>query len=479
MGLSLEPVLTRADVERIHEQSLDLLERVGIDYKTPRALAILEQAGCPVDHDGTRLKLPRDVVEWALQQAPRLVRLAARDPARDVILDGRRPHHTTDSQGTQAVDLASGERRASTARDLERGLLLADALDRIEIVNVMVAASDVPAHVRTVQHMATAFRHTSKPVRSGVLHPGQVSHLVELVCVALGGEFRPIFSATDCTISPLMHDGPMTEACIELVRLGVPILIYPMPLSGGTAPLTRAGTVLLHNVEVLSAVTLFQLVRPGAPLIYGTGASQMDMRTGRYGGGAGEYGLKLALHEMARFYHLPTNLWGLSTASDELDARYGHEATASVLLATLAGADEIYSVGLLGSAQILSLEKMVLDNHLIHQVEVMTRPFLAGDAQLQADLIAEVGIGGHYLSRRETRAALRQEYVEPWPPAGKTALQLARAEAFEILERHRPPPLPDGAPEAMDAIVAAAGRALAPPGWRHKAAGPETEGRSA
>jgi trimethylamine--corrinoid protein Co-methyltransferase len=461
MSLALQPVLTRPDIERIHGQSLDLLEQVGIDYKTPRALAILEQAGCPVDYAQTRARLPRGLVEWVLQQAPRVVRLAARDPARDVVLDGRRPHHTTDSQGTQAVDLQTGERRASTAEDLRRGLLLADALDGIEIVNVMVAATDVPAHVRTVSQIAMALANTSKPVRSGVLHPGQVPYLVDLACASLGGrEFRPIFSAIDCTISPLMHDGPMTEACIELVRLGVPILIYPMPLSGGTAPLTRAGTVLMHNVEFLSALTLFQLVRPGAPLIYGTGASQMDMRTGRYGGGAGEYGLKLALREMAGYYHLPANLWGLSTASGELDARYGHEATASVLLAVLAGADEIYSAGLLGSAQILSLEKMVLDNHLIHQVEIMTRPFLAGEAQLQAEPIAEVGIGGHFLTRRETRAALRQEYVEPWPPAGKTALQVARAEALELLDQHRPPALPDGAAKAMEAVVAAASLAL-------------------
>jgi trimethylamine---corrinoid protein Co-methyltransferase len=462
MSLALQPALSRAAVERFHEQSLDLLEQVGIDYKTPQALAILEQAGCPVDYDRTRARLPRTVVEWALQQAPRVVRLAARDPARDVVLDGRRSHHTTDSQGTQVVDLETGEYRASTARDLCRGLLLADALDRIEIVNVMVAATDVPAHVRTLSQIAMALAHTSKPVRSGVLHPDQVPFLVDLVCAALGGgEFRPIFSATDCTISPLMHDGPMTEACIELVQLGVPILIYPMPLAGGTAPLARAGTVLLHNVELLSALTLFQLVRPGAPVIYGTGASQMDMRTGRYGGGAGEYGLKLALCEMARFYHLPSNLWGLSTASAELDARYGHEATASALLAALAGADEIYSAGLLGSAQILSLEKLVLDHHLIRQVEIMTGPFLAADPQVQAGLIAEVGVGGHYLLRRETRSALRQEYVEPWPPAGKTALGVARAEALDLLDRHRPLPLPGGAAEAMDAVLAAAGLALA------------------
>jgi trimethylamine--corrinoid protein Co-methyltransferase len=115
MSLSLSPTLTRHDIERIHHHSLDLLERVGIDYRTPRALDILAELGCPVDYDRTWASLPRDLVEWALTQAPRVMRLCARDPSRDVVLDGRRPHHTTDSQGVEAIDFLTGSRRSSTA----------------------------------------------------------------------------------------------------------------------------------------------------------------------------------------------------------------------------------------------------------------------------------------------------------------------------------------------------------------------------
>jgi len=470
MSLSLMSILTRHDVERIHEHSLDLLERVGIDYKTPRALEVLEKLGCPVDYDRAWASLPRDVVEWALQQAPRVVRLCARDPARDVILDGRRSHHTTDSQGTRAVDLETGERRPSTAEDLRRGLLFADALDRVDIVNVMVAANDVPAHVRTVRHFALAFAQTSKHVRTGVLHAGQVPFIVEMAKAVTPGtkhetrntsQFRPIFSAIDCTISPLMHDGPMTEACIELARLRVPIVVYPMPLAGGTSPVTLGGTLLLHNVEFLSGLVLFQAANPGTPIIYGTGASQLDMHTGRYGGSANGHGLQLALCNMARFYNLPVNLGGLDTASHELDARYGHEATAGALLAYLAGADEIYSIGLLESAQVLSLDKMVLDNHLARQLEAMVKPVLVDDEHLQADLIERVGIGGTYLTQRETRNFTRSEYVPVWPPAGKTMLEIARAEALDILHNHNSPALPAGAVERIEAVVAEADRALA------------------
>jgi trimethylamine--corrinoid protein Co-methyltransferase len=465
MSLALQPLLSRSEMERIHEHSLDLLERVGIDYKTPRALEVLEQVGCPVDYERTWASLPRDLVEWAVGQAPRVVRLCARDPARDVVLDGHHCHHTCDSQGTQVIDLETGVLRTATAEDLRRGLLLADALDKIDIVNVMVAASDVPSHQRTLHHLALAFGQTSKHVRTGVFHAGEVPFVAQMASAAAGlgpgDPFRPIFSVVDCTISPLMHDGSMTEACLELARLGVPIMVYPMPLAGGTSPVTRAGSMLLHNVEFLSGLVLYQAANPGTPIIYGTGASQLDMHTGRFGGSADGHGLRLALCDLARFYDLPVNLWGLSTWSRELDAQYGYEATAATLLAHLAGADEIYSMGLLGAAQILSLEKMVLDNHLTRQIELMHKPLRVDDEHLQVGLIERVGIGGHFLGQRETRAATRREYVPVWPPAGRTMQEIAHEEALEILHTHDPPPLPKGAWEQIEAILAAADRALA------------------
>lgn len=473
--------IAHQDARRVHEHSLDLLARVGIAYHTPKALAVLERAGCPVDYDRNWASLPRSLVEWALSKAPRVVRLCARDPNRDVVLDGRRPHHTTDSQGVMAIDLFTGERRESTAEDLGRGLLFADALDRVEIVNVMVAANDVPAHFRTIQHFALAFEQTSKHIRTGVLNAGQVPFVVDMAkAIARAAEpstqpaeqipnrgtdpndgFRPFFSVVDCTISPLMHDGPMTEACIELAKLNVPIMVYPMPLAGGTSPVTLGGTLLLHNVEFLSGLVLFQVVNPGTPVIFGTGASQIDMHTGRYSASANLPSLHVALAKMARYYNLPVNLAGLSTASDTLDAQYGHEATKAGLLAYMAGADEIYSVGLLSSAQTLSLEKMVLDNRLIHQIEAALTPIVADDAHLQADLIERVGVGGNFLGQRETRAFTRREYVSVWPAAGQTMLEAAREEALDILSRHRPPALPPAVREQIGAIVAKAARTLA------------------
>jgi trimethylamine--corrinoid protein Co-methyltransferase len=298
-------------------------------------------------------------------------------------------------------------------------------------------------------------------VRSGVHHLEEVPFLVELVKAVTGEDyFTPIFSAVDCTVSALMHDGPMTEACIELAKLQVPIMVYPMPLAGGTSPVTAGGTILVHNVEFLSGLVLFQLVNPGTPIIYGTGASQLDMQTGRYGGSADGHILCLGLAELARFYNLPFNIGGLATRSRSIDAQYGAEAITHGLLAYLYGADEIYSMGLLGDAQILSYEKLVADNLLTCQLSSIVKPLNVDEDHLQADLIARVGIGGHYLKQKETRDFTRREYLPMWPPADKTLLELARAEAIEIYHNHKSPDLPNGAGEKISSILTQASREL-------------------
>lgn len=461
MSLALQPVLEAHEIERIHEESLEILEHVGIDYGTPRALDALKKMGCRVDYERNRACLPPELVEWSLEQIPQVVRLQARDSQREVALDGRRAYHTTDSQGTRAIDLHSGECHDSTAADLRNAVLFADALDRVDIVNTTVAASDVPGPSRVLKQFALAFSNTSKPVRSGVHNTRQVPFLVEMVKAVTGKDsFTPIFSVVCCTVSPLMHDGKMTEACMELAKLSVPIMVYPMALAGGTSPVTLAGTMLVHNVEVLSGLVLFQAVNPGTPIIYGTGASQLDMQSGRFGGSADGHGMRLGLCNIAKAYKLPVNLWGMSTASLQLDAHYGYQAITQTLLAYLAGADEIYSHGMLGDAQILSLEKMVLDNLLIHQLETAIKPVVVDDEHLQADLIAEVGIGGNYLTNRTTRKFTMQEYVRIWPPAGQDMLSLARAEALEIINKHTPPPLPDGAEEKIETIINLANKEL-------------------
>ena len=131
--LALQQILNSDDIQRIHHRSLEILEKVGIRYNTPRALEILEGKGCKVDYEQLWASIPPDLVEWAVQQTKREVLLGARDQSRDIVLDGNSTYHTTDSQGTRAIDLETGEMHDSNSEDLRRISLFGDALDMVSI----------------------------------------------------------------------------------------------------------------------------------------------------------------------------------------------------------------------------------------------------------------------------------------------------------------------------------------------------------
>jgi trimethylamine--corrinoid protein Co-methyltransferase len=184
------------------------------------------------------------------------------------------------------------------------------------------------------------------------------------------------------------------------------------------------------------------------------------MNTGRYGGSADCVHLGLVLAELARYYNLPKNIWGLSTKSIKLDAQYGYEASTQTLMAYLAGADEIYSMGLLGASQILSLDKAIFDNHIARQLEYVVNPVNLDDTHLQYKLIERVGVGGEFLTQRETLRYTREEYNPVWPPYGKELLDLIHEETLEILHTHKPLNLPLGSEQALKELLQEADKAL-------------------
>jgi trimethylamine--corrinoid protein Co-methyltransferase len=129
-------------------------------------------------------------------------------------------------------------------------------------------------------------------------------------------------------------------------------------------------------------------------------------------------------------------------------------------MAYLSGADEIYSMGLLGSAQVLSLDKMVVDNFLAHQIECMVNGFSTDEEHLAFELIARVGVGGQYLNQRDTRDFTQREYIPKWPPEGESMLEVAHAQAQDILASYKAPALPAGAADKIDAIIKEAQKTL-------------------
>ena len=461
----------------IHEATLDVLARVGVRFASPRALAVLRESGAEVDAETLVARLPRELVEEAVSRAPREVLLAARDPARDVVLDGARTWLTLDGTGAATLDHRTGERRPSTAADVAAATRVADALDEIGFVWPAVSANDASPGTETLETLAVLLENTGKHVQHEVRRDAEVPYVMDMLAAAADdGRWdpqRPLMSVVYCPVSPLQHEREMLDACLLLAARRVPMCVYSLGLSGATAPASLAGAVAQTNAEILSAIVLFELVEPGLPVIYVADAAVLDMRSGVYAcAGPEAILMNLSLVAMGRHYGLPVMATGFTSDAKEYSVVAGFEGGSSALAAMLMRPDAIVGAGLLDAAQMLYLPKLVLDAEIMRQCEAVQRGMTVDRDHLAADLICRIGPGGQYLAARETRRTLKagehyrpqaygRESYDAWIEAGQTVVQRAAATVEAILADHAPKPLPAGAAQRFADIMAAAGRELA------------------
>jgi len=456
----VKPTLTVLDssaILSIHQSALELLQDVGVKYGSRLAEELLCDSGQRFEPRSGAMHIEPDLVERCLNQLPRRVHLAARDQKRDVVLGSGKIHTCLDGQGSFTLDPDSGQRRPSTLADLVSVTKLSDALDTIDFYWVPVVPSDVPDSVRTLVEVATAFTHTSRHVQHEIKHPAQVPYLLEMLDALLGDRrrhaSRPIYSVVCCPVSPLQHEPEMTDACIEMARNDVPICLMPMPLAGATAPVTLAGTLVMTYAEFLSGVVLYQLVRPGCPMILAIGSTILDMRTGLYSAGAPELGLlNIAMTQMGRHFRVPVMTQGLVSDAKAPGAQAAYEKALNGLSAFLAGCDAVNGLGLLDSHQLLAFEQLVIDDEITSMVRRQARGFELDSDHLMLDLIREVGIGGHFLGQRRTLEHLKRgEHFNPklsfrgsyeaWRECQYDEIRAARERVQHLLKEHEVAPL--------------------------------------
>jgi len=470
-------LLDSDDLRALHRGTLAVLERTGVRYGSRRALEVLRHAGAEVDDETMVARLPAALVEEAVARAPRTVLLAARDGARDVLLDGSRTWLITDGTGSNIVDHRTGQRRPTAAIDVEQSTLVADALE--EIGFVWATVSDVAAAPTTevLETLALLLANTGKHVQPEVQRPEEVPYVMDMLAAASDdGRWdpdRPIVSLVYCPVSPLQHEREMLDACLMLAARRVPMCVYSLALCGATAPATLAGGVLQTNAEVLSAIVLFELAEPGLPVIYTADCGVLDMRSGVFACAGPEAALmNVALAELGRFYGLPVMATGLTSDAKDWSVVAGFEGGMLALASALMRPDVLCGAGMLDASQALYLPKLVLDAEIMRQCAAVQRGLTIDDEHLAVDLIDRIGPGGQFLAARETRRALRagelyrpQAYerqgYDAWLARGRSDVERAADRVDEILASHRPKPLPSGAAERFDEIAARARQELA------------------
>lgn len=447
-------VLTDEDRLLIHEKTLQLLQMTGIKINSKRILELMADHGCRVDPGKGTIKFTPAVIEKALKAVPAEFFLGGLDPAKELLMGGGCSYLSTDGQGCFVSDLEKGVRRESTMQDFADSVVLCDNLDYISLYWPIISALDVPTEVRTLRELATAYRYTGKHVQTDVFTPRQVPFFIDLLEVVLGDRKKikenNIFSVVCCPVSPLGYDPGMMEAGLELAEYHIPINILPMPIAGATAPASLLGSVLLNNIEVLAALTIFQSYRPGTPLIYGSSSGILDMRTGLFAVGSPEEGLQnAACAEMARYYGLPSFASGLASDAKEPGIQAALEKAASGITPWLSGTDILGGVGLVETCQCLYFEQLIIDEEVFGYINRIKEGIRGGEDYILDDVIAEIGAGGHYLAHKTTKQLLRQgehyiprlinrESYEVWTNSPKKDLRLfAREKARKILREPR------------------------------------------
>ncbi len=466
-----EPVRIFSDdqIESMHLAALGILERQGMRVLSPRGRAAFAAAGASVDEGTHMVRLDPALVRQALSTVPAEANLIARNPARSCRVGGRHVVFAPVAGPPSVSDQAHGK-HSGTIADYRDWVRLAQAFDVIHVLGQMVEPQDVPIAERHLDTTLAQLTLGDKVPYFYCRGDGQLDDCFAMLRIACGIDEATFQSQPHCyticnTNSPLQLDLPMTDGILEFARHGQLVIITPFTLAGAMAPITIAGALTLAHAEALFGITLAQIVRPGAPIMYGSFTSNVDMKSGSPAFGTPEY-TKAAFGagQLARHIGVP---WRCSsaTASNSPDAQAAYESQMSLWGALLGGCHFVlHAAGWLEGGLTASTEKFILDVEMLQMFAELFQPVSASMEEIGIDAVAEVGPGGHFFAAAHTMQRYRDAFYSPlvsdwrnfgaWADAGaKTATERAGALWHATLAAFQPPPMDAHLLEALNAFV--------------------------
>jgi trimethylamine--corrinoid protein Co-methyltransferase len=460
--------LSREQIQMIHDASMDILLHTGIKFNEPEALAIFKKQGIKVDGDVVFLT-EADVLE-ALETVPSQFVIHARNPENDVTIGGKN-FVFAPGYGPPFITTGDGKCRPGVMADYNNFCKLIQTSKYLDMNGfMMIEPSDEPPDKAHLNMLFSNMVLCDKPyLGCPTSRQGAIDSL-EMAAILWEGKKnirnKPCLLANITTLSPLQFAAEMAAALIEYARLGQPSAIVTLIMAGCTGPVTMSGVLTLQNAEILAGITLAQLVNPGAPVIYGSTSSPVDMKSGVVSIGAPEMSqFVAATAHMAKFYGLPSRSGGSLTDSQFPDIQAGMESALTLCAAIRNGINYIlHACGILGSYLSMSFEKFVVDEELCGMLKKLFNPIIVTTETISLDIIKEVGIGGLYLSHDQTLARCRTEYFVPhiaerqtyeyWAEAGMLrADQRASAVVQERLQSYKKPDIDPQTERALQKYV--------------------------
>jgi len=463
-------VLSETALEDIHLAALETLRRTGIRFHHKGALEMLEDAGAFIS-DGNLVKFPAQLVEVALSSAPSRIIMCNRDGEPAVWLEGRKVNFGTGSDCLNLLDPRTGEHRPFVEADLIEAYHLCDALPNIHFVMSVGIPSDVDRELTYDVQMVYMLEETVKPLVFVTNDLASCQRAIDMAAVVAGGyealrEQQHILLYSEPS-SPLQQSETAVDKLLLMAEYELPVVHSPGPQMGAVAPITMAGGLVMSLAEILSSLVVHQLRKPGAPFVFGAGIHHMDMKSMQICYAAPEFQLtKAAIAELGRWYGLPT--WGYAGCSDAkiMDEQAAVEATLSVIMAKLSGANLIHDVGYMESGLTTSFEMIVLTDELVAMTDNLIKGIEVNETTLLVDEIDRVGPGGNFLDSPVTLDRFRDYWFpglldrrvrHQWLKKGGLPLsQRLNARVLEILEKHQPKPLDAEKSQKLRQILASA-----------------------
>lgn len=400
------------DLKMIHNRSLEILADIGVNLQGKRAREVLLDAGCK-EKDG-RVYFPPPLVQDALKNPAPVTVYGMDDSIVVPLSEAKRSYSHNFGTVFVLLDPDSGQIRQATVRDLEEYVWVSDNLPYLDKVVPSLWPTDLPETITTLAGSIYAMRNTRKPVDMGLAStPWEARQLIEIAATVRGGmnrlKRRPMGTISISSLSPLHFPEDIAETIVEVAGTGLPLTMLPCPINGLTAPVTLVGGFVQQNAEQLAFLTLARLVNRDCPLVYASRLCAANMRTGFVSGNNLVRGFSGACAaQMARYYGLPSAVYGMDTAAVLPDIQSGYERALNCLLPVLAGGTLISGFGALNGGTLASIEQLVIDNEIYGMVMHRSGGLNVDEESIGVDVIRAVMDGGNFLAQEHTRDFMRK-----------------------------------------------------------------------
>ena len=403
----------QSTLDNIHQFSLDLLADTGVRFPNKKALDIFSARGFNIHGDTVRFE--RKSIEAALETVPQVFTVAARNTDKSIMI-GNDQYQMAPGYGPPFIIEPSGEKRHALLADAHRFYKLVHTSDYLDFnSSLVVQPHDVPAESAHLDLLLAALTLTDKPIMGSSTSERAAVDSIQMATIVWGTLKHPVMISLINSLAPLQFAEEMVDALMVFASSGQPVIIHSGCILGTTGPITIPGSLVVTNAATLAGICLTQLIRPGAPVVYGVSGSPTDMRTGGYVNASPEDVKHVAISPaMARYYGIPSRSHGAVTESFCLDYQAGMESAMMMATAAISGAHVgLHACGTYGSMLAMSFEKFMADEELCGAIKKILQPVSFSEDTFAMELIRKVGLSGNYLVEDHTLQRCRSEFFLP------------------------------------------------------------------